>query len=268
MTWWRPLRHTIRLTSFVALFALSSSVQTQQPPPTQADPSTVALATPSPDEDGFYRQGPGIVAPVLVNPKAVTGLTGFDDPVKECAPRTVVISAVIDTRGAAAVREPQQAPYFSCESAAIGAILLSRFQAGTLNNQPVQVLVCLGVSFLKGAKKVLPTIQPCPENLSTATFDGQSIYRAGGAVKPPVLTFQPEVKYSDEARRKYLQGVCIIGLIVDVRGNPQNVHVVRTLGMGLDEKAMEAVRLYRFKPATLNGIPVPVPITVEMDFHL
>jgi TonB family protein len=58
-------------------------------------------------------------------------------------------------------------------------------------------------------------------------------------------------------------------LIVDAQGNPQNVHIVRTLGMGLDEKALEAVRKYKFKPAMKDGkIPVPVPITVEVNFRL
>ena len=48
-------------------------------------------------------------------------------------------------------------------------------------------------------------------------------------------------------------------MIVDAQGNPQNVHVIRTLGMGLDEKAMEAVRKYKFKPAMKDGkTPVPV----------
>jgi TonB family protein len=56
---------------------------------------------------------------------------------------------------------------------------------------------------------------------------------------------------------------------VDAQGNPQSLHVVRTLGMGLDEKAMEAVRKYRFKPALKDGkTPVASMITVEVDFHL
>jgi len=100
------------------------------------------------------------------------------------------------------------------------------------------------------------------------TFDGQSVYRTGGAVKAPVPTFQPVARFSDEARRAKYQGVCLLALIVDTQGNPKQVHVIRTLGMGLDEKAMEAVRDYRFKPATLNGTSVPVTITVEIDFHL
>jgi len=62
----------------------------------------------------------------------------------------------------------------------------------------------------------------------------------------------------------------VISLIVDAQGNPQNIHVSRSLGMGLDEKAVEAVRQYKFKPAieAKSGHAVPVPISVEVRFRL
>jgi TonB family protein len=98
---------------------------------------------------------------------------------------------------------------------------------------------------------------------------GGGLERIGGRVSGPVPIFQPEAEFSDEARRAKYQGVCVVQLIVDAQGNPQNVHVIRTLGMGLDEKAMEAVRKYKFKPAMKDGkTPVAVMITVEVDFHL
>lgn len=98
---------------------------------------------------------------------------------------------------------------------------------------------------------------------------GGGLYRIGGGVSAPVPLFTPEAEFSDEARRAKYQGVCIVGLIVDAQGNPQNVHIVRALGMGLDEKAMEAVRKYKFKPAMKDGrTPVPVYINVEVNFRL
>jgi TonB family protein len=98
---------------------------------------------------------------------------------------------------------------------------------------------------------------------------GGGVYAVGGRISAPVPIYQPEAEFSDEARRAKYQGVCVIALIVDAQGNPQNVHVIRTLGMGLDEKAMEAVRKYKFKPAMKDGkTPVPTMITVEVDFHL
>ncbi len=98
---------------------------------------------------------------------------------------------------------------------------------------------------------------------------GGGVYRVGGGISAPVPLFTPEPEFSDEARRAKYQGICIIGLIVDTQGNPEDVHVVQALGMGLDQKAMEAVRQYKFKPAMLNGrTPVPVYLNVEVNFRL
>jgi TonB family protein len=98
---------------------------------------------------------------------------------------------------------------------------------------------------------------------------GGGLERIGGRVSAPVALVSPEAEFSDEARRAKYQGVCLIYVIVDAQGNPQNPRVVRTLGMGLDEKALEAVRKYKFKPAMKDGkTPVPVGITVEVNFRL
>jgi protein TonB len=62
--------------------------------------------------------------------------------------------------------------------------------------------------------------------------------------------------------------VCVVGLIVDSTGNTQHVHIVRALGMGLDEKAMEAVRQYKFKPAQFKGKNVAVEVNIEVNFRI
>jgi protein TonB len=98
---------------------------------------------------------------------------------------------------------------------------------------------------------------------------GGAVYTPGvGGVSKPILLVSPEAEFSDEARRQKYQGACIISIIVDPRGNPQNLRVVRSLGMGLDEKALEAVRKYRFKPAMKDGKSVASIATVEVIFHL
>jgi TonB family protein len=98
---------------------------------------------------------------------------------------------------------------------------------------------------------------------------GGGLYHIGGGVSAPVPINAVEAEFSDEARRAKYQGVCLIQLIVDAQGNPQNPRVIRALGMGLDEKALEAVRKYKFKPAMKDGrTPVPVMITVEVNFRL
>jgi len=98
---------------------------------------------------------------------------------------------------------------------------------------------------------------------------GGGLYHVGGGVSAPVPLNSVEAEFSDEARRAKYQGVCLIQMIVDAHGMPQDPHVIRALGMGLDQKALEAVRKYRFKPAMKDGrIPVPVMITVEVNFRL
>ena len=97
---------------------------------------------------------------------------------------------------------------------------------------------------------------------------GGGIYHPGGGVSAPQVIYAPDPEFSDEARRAKYQGICVVALIVDAQGNPQNVHIVRPLGMGLDEKAVEAVKQYKFKPAMFQGHPVPVEVNVEVNFRI
>ncbi|MFP5236549.1 MAG: energy transducer TonB [Acidobacteriota bacterium] len=97
---------------------------------------------------------------------------------------------------------------------------------------------------------------------------GGGIMSVGGGVSAPVLLHSVEPEFTEQARQAGFQGSVAIQLIVDSQGNPQNVHVTRHLGMGLDEKAVEAVHQYRFKPAMYQGHPVAVQIIIDVDFHL
>jgi len=97
---------------------------------------------------------------------------------------------------------------------------------------------------------------------------GGGLRKIGGGVTGPIPTYEPEPEFSEEARKAKFMGSVLVGLVVDTNGMPQNVHIVRGVGMGLDEKAMEAVRQYRFKPAMENGKPVPVEVNVEVNFQI
>ena len=90
----------------------------------------------------------------------------------------------------------------------------------------------------------------------------------GGSVRPPVLLHSVDPEYSESARKAKLSGDVIVGLTVDAAGEPQNVHVTRGLGNELDEKAIEAVQQYRFKPATKDGEPVAVALNVAVNFQI
>jgi TonB family protein len=95
------------------------------------------------------------------------------------------------------------------------------------------------------------------------------IYPAGkeGVTLPQVI-YNPEPSFSDEARKAKMQGIVLLMVVVGQDGHTYNIRVRQSLGMGLDEKAIEAVSRWRFKPATLNGQPVATQIAVEVDFHL
>ena len=97
---------------------------------------------------------------------------------------------------------------------------------------------------------------------------GGGVERIGGGVRAPVAIYTVEPEFSEEARRAKYQGEVMIQIIVDAQGNVQNPHVVRPLGMGLDEKALEAVLKYKFKPGTKEGKPVAVYMTVAINFRL
>ena len=97
---------------------------------------------------------------------------------------------------------------------------------------------------------------------------GGGIFRVGAGVSPPRVIYQPEPEFSEEARKAKFQGICTLALVVGADGRPSNIRVQSSLGMGLDEKAIEAVRNWKFEPAMKDGHPVPVAIAVEVDFHL
>ena len=103
-----------------------------------------------------------------------------------------------------------------------------------------------------------------PETAETG--DLSSPFKIGGNVKPPYPINTPEAEFSDAARQKGIQGTCIITLTVDALGLPHNLQVTRSIGYGLDANALEAVKTYRFRPATRDGQPVPVRMSIEVRF--
>ncbi len=97
---------------------------------------------------------------------------------------------------------------------------------------------------------------------------GGGIYSVGGGVSAPIPIYKPEPAYSEEARKAKYQGTVVLWIVVDAQGNVTDPRVVRPLGLGLDEKALETVRTWKFKPALRNGTPVPVRVIVEVSFRL
>jgi periplasmic protein TonB len=92
--------------------------------------------------------------------------------------------------------------------------------------------------------------------------------KIGGGVVAPVVLHRVDPEFSEEARKAKYQGTVLLTIEVGEDGKPHAIRVVRGLGLGLDEKAIEAVSQWKFKPATRNGRPVPAPATIEVNFRL
>ena len=97
---------------------------------------------------------------------------------------------------------------------------------------------------------------------------GGGVYSVGGGVSEPIPIYKPDPAYSEEARKAKYQGTVVLWIIVDASGVVTDCRVVKPLGLGLDEKAVETVRTWKFKPAMRNGTPVPVRVMVEVSFRL
>jgi periplasmic protein TonB len=99
---------------------------------------------------------------------------------------------------------------------------------------------------------------------------GGGVFRAGvNGVGTPTCIYCPDPLYSDEARKAKYQGTVVLNVIITADGRATDIHVAKGPGLGLEEKAIEMVRTWRFRPALgPNGRPVPVSIPIEVTFRL
>lgn len=97
---------------------------------------------------------------------------------------------------------------------------------------------------------------------------GGGLFKVGGGVSAPAVVFKVDPEYSEEARKAKYSGTVLLSVIVDTEGKARDIRVVKSLGMGLDEKAIEAVQKWRFKPAMKAGTAVNVRAQIEVNFRL
>jgi TonB family protein len=97
---------------------------------------------------------------------------------------------------------------------------------------------------------------------------GGGIFRAGGGVSAPVVVYKVDPEYSEEARTAKYSGMVLLSVIVDAEGHARDIRVAKSLGMGLDEKAIEAVAKWKFRPGMIGGKPVNVRAMIEVNFRL
>lgn len=131
-----------------------------------------------------------------------------------------------------------------------------------------------------------PSSQSSAIEPSQAAPDANGVYHIGHGIRPPRVITSVDPEYTDLARKKKISGICVVGLVVDAQGNPQNIRVVRSIAKdlesigkdlepklrkaadGLDQNAINAVSKYRFSPAEYEGRPVPVQVNIEVSFKM
>jgi TonB family protein len=255
----------MRTTSWLlAIVALTAGIAcAQQEPSTAPGAAPEQASAPTPDKDGVYRAQPGLDAPYLVSPAQAA----WPDGVDPAGPgRLVRFTAVIGTDGAVQKLDVIQPEGDPSEDAAAAAVKQSKFAPGMLNGNAVPVLVCVRVPFFH-VRPAIPRIQNCPQPGSGGGMSNAIRLPPGTA--PPRPIYLPNPEYSDEARKKKIQGVVLISLTVNEQGQPTDLHVEKSLGYGLDERALACVAQYRFQPATKrDGTPVAAHIVVEVSYRL
>jgi TonB family protein len=267
----------------VVLFASLTAIGQQAAPavsPATAGGQTVRYA------------GPDIVAPEMLPPDVsvsfpehCSGLNGV-----------VRLSAVVDAKGVPHDIKVLSSDDSRLSNLAIGLADALQFKAGTENGAAVPVAIeltfglhtCAQSAKAVGDEKLIMRAHPLiamrvspppsvPEGVNIGSPSGstavsnntQPPYKVGANISPPVALHEIEAEYSDYGLKNRITGICLVGLIVDATGMPRNIHLIKGLEPSLDDKALDAVRQFRFKPALKDGTtPVPVEMTIEVNFIL
>lgn len=106
-----------------------------------------------------------------------------------------------------------------------------------------------------------------PQATTAASPDPQVMKMAPGVTAPTAI-HTVNAEYPREARKKHLSGVCVITLIIDTQGLPQNVSLKKCSDPIFGQSSLQAVSKFRFQPARYKGNPVAVQLTVEQEFNV
>lgn len=180
-------------------------------------------------------------------------------PVSAAAPK--LTAPLVEGKTAALICEPSDAdvPVFA--------------EANDLGKVAVRLRCGEQVTFLERmqAPKGVDKIQYAGSKVGyvASAFLESAIATVGGDVAPPTPKYKPDPGYTPEARRKGIEGTVRFSIIIDTQGSVSDIQQTsQPLGGGLDQKALETVKQWRFNPATRNGVPVAVRVMAEVSFHL
>src|SRR6185437_4967225 len=265
--------------------------QNQPSRPTSAAPATPALAAPSSD---IAASALLVITDVQVSDKTTQAAIfnlGVNDftLTEDGVPQAIRFCEFFQLDGATPARGYYALGYYTTNTSADAHYRVVKVR---LNNQSVAANVTLdfrpgyyGEKTPPNPTLTTPTVDPrfhaftfTPSDRLGATItpaDNGRFHAQFGAtttlppgVIPPVLTYRVDPEYSTEARKAKYSGTVTLSVSVDETGNVTAASVLRSLGMGLDEKAIEAVRQWKFNPATQNGKPVAVQVPLSVNFRL
>jgi TonB family protein len=248
----------------------------------------------TPVQTNVYSPGPDVTAPELL-PFNVT-----INPPKSCKQKmdgTVGLFLLVDETGM-----PRDVMFLKplandLDRLALQVVGADRFKPGTHEGKPVVVEQSLQVGIKgcveetvdsAGKKSLQLRVRALPEqelgtpagplskaitlSPDTGAKDAQADTthpaHVGAGVSPPVPLNTVVAQYTQEARRTKINGYCLVSVTVDAHGMPQSLRIIKSLDPGLDQNALIAAGKYRFMPAMKKGTPVPVMITVEVNFRL
>ncbi len=154
--------------------------------------------------------------------------------------------------------------------ASLSAVRTWRFEPATKAGQPVAALSTVETTFrMTGGHPARSSGGGAAGSASSTADVGSGVYRVGqGGVTMPKVVYNPQPSYTDHARREHISGVVILSCIVSPDGSVRDVKMVRGVEPSLDESAMNAVKQWRFEPATKDGKPVAVFTNIEVSFNL
>lgn len=138
-------------------------------------------------------------------------------------------------------------------------------QAATLSPDDARLAAGCGLNGGAEADKAEKKVNGNPQSEDQG---GVAVFKPKGDVTAPLPDYKPEPPYSEKARMVKYQGTVVLWLVVNAQGDVEKANVVKPLGLGLDQNALRTVRTWKFKPATRNGVGVPVRIMVEVSFRL
>lgn len=244
----QDVRCTLAILVLVAMVAQTPAINAQS-----------ATYRQVPDAAGVYFVGPEVSQPTLSSPAlAVYG----DEMAKSKVSGISIWSVVIGADGIPVKASLLQRLGGAFDQAAIDAIRQSKFEPGKLSGKPVAVRVGVMVPFRYGKYPSAPFIAIIERDVDPIANGWNEVNSV------PVAIHTVAGNASNDAIKAKYKGVSLVRARVGTNGIPEQVGVIRPVGMGLDEKALDAVRQYRFKPAMRDGTAIPAQINIEVRFML